>query len=176
MLQEYDAVIVSSASITEKFSILTSQEPGANQPLCIIAASNRSSSIKISDLPAESAAKVIIFSDRGREVEPKLAEKGIETVVQDQISLDAILEYIKRRGFCSVLLDLRGSIDDVKGLLQEGIDQNLLQKIVIEVVPIWVEGDDENTFVALKTLDKILDIKKLKPKILGKNVLLEGYF
>lgn len=176
LLQEYDAVIVSSASITEKSSILTSQEPGANQPLCIIAAGNRSSSIKISDLPAESAAKVIIFSDRERQVEPKLAEKGIETVVQDQISLDAILEYCKRRGFCSVLLDLRGSIDDFKGLLQEGIEQNLLQKIVIEVVPIWVEGDDKNTFVALKTVDKILDIKKLKPKILGKNVLLEGYF
>lgn len=176
LLQEYDAVIVSSASITEKFSTLTSQEPGANQPLCIIAASNSSSSIEISDLPAESAAEVIIFSDRQREVEPKLAEKGIETVVQDQMSLDAILEYSKRQGFCSVLLDLRGSINDVKGLLQEGIEQNLLQKIVIEVMPVWVEGDDKNTFVALKTLDKILDIKKLKPKILGKNVLLEGYF
>ncbi|EXB56546.1 Riboflavin biosynthesis protein RibD [Morus notabilis] len=176
MLQEYDAVIVSSASITEKFSIPTSQEPGANQPLCVVAASNHSSSIKISDLPAEAAARMIIFSDKESKLEPKLSEKGIETVVLDQISLDAILEYSKRQGFCSVLLDLRGSIDDIKELLQEGIEKNLLQKIVVEVVPMWVEGDSKNSFFGLKSLDKVIDIKNLKPKVSGQSVLLEGYF
>ncbi|KAJ0112665.1 hypothetical protein Patl1_00432 [Pistacia atlantica] len=39
LLQEYDAIIL-SASLTEKFSIPASHEPGANQPLKIITATN----------------------------------------------------------------------------------------------------------------------------------------
>lgn len=175
MLQEYDAVIVSSASIADKFSLPLSQEPGANQPLWIFATTNHSPPVRISDLPIEAASKVIVFSNQ-ETVEPEINHKGIETVVLDQISLNAILEYSKRQGFCSVLLDLRGSLDDFKELLQEGIEQNLLQKILIEVLPQWVESDGKNSSVALKSLDKRLDIKNLKPKISGKSVLLEGYF
>lgn len=175
LLQEYDAVIVSSASITDKFSIPPSQEPGANQPLWIIAATNHSSSSKISDLPIEAASKVIIFSNQ-EIVEPKIVERGIETVVLDQMSLNSILKYSKRQGFCSVLLDLRGSVDEIKELLQEGIEQNLLQKIVIEVLPHWVENDGKDSSVSLKSLNQRLDIKKLKAQISGMSVLLEGYF
>ena len=177
LLQKYDAVIVSSASITDKFSIPLSQEPGANQPLWIVAAAdiNNSSLSKISDLPIEAVTKVIVFSNQ-EIVEPKIVQRGIETVVLDQINLNAILEYSKRQGFCSVLLDLRGSVDDIKELLKDGIDQNMLQKVVIEVLPQWVESDGKNSCVALSSLDKRLDIKKLKPKMSGKSVLLEGYF
>ncbi|XP_062098126.1 riboflavin biosynthesis protein PYRD, chloroplastic [Humulus lupulus] len=176
LLQEYDAVIVLSASIADKFSIPQSQEPGANQPLWIVAATNNYSSLnKISDLPIEAATKVIVFSNQ-EIVEPKIVQRGIETVVLDQISLNAILEYSKRQGFCSVLLDLRGSVDDIKELLKDGIEQNMLQKVVIEVLPQWVESGGKNSCVALSSLDKRLDIKKLKPKMSGKSVLLEGYF
>ncbi|PON56731.1 Riboflavin biosynthesis protein RibD [Parasponia andersonii] len=174
LLQEYDAIIVSSASISDKFSFPPSQEPGANQPLWIITA-NHSSSIRISHLPVEAAAKAIIFSNQ-EIIDPEIIQRGIETVVQNHISLNAILEYSKRQGFCSVLLDLRGSVDDIKELLEEGVEQNLLQKIVIEVLPHWVESDGKISSVALKGLDRKLDIKNLKPKISGKSVLLEGYF
>ena len=176
LLQEYDAFIVSSASITNKFSVSESQEPGANQPQWIVAATDPNSSLQVSNFPSEAAAKLIIFADNKGIVEPKLADKGIEIVVLDQMSLDAILEYCKRQGFCSVLIDLRGSADDVKELLQEGFEKNLLQKIVVEVLPVWAESDDKNSSVVLKNLGRKLDMKKLQPKISGKSVLLEGYF
>ncbi|KAF4347427.1 hypothetical protein G4B88_029899 [Cannabis sativa] len=181
LLQEYDAVIVSSASITDKLSIPQSQELGANQPLWIITTSNNTNNTsldKIFDLPIkEASTKVVVFSNQEIVVNPKIVKREIETVVLNQISLNAILEYSKRQGFCSVLLDLRGNVDDINELVKEGIEQNLLQKVVIHVLPQWVEKDGENSCVAaLSNLDKSLDIKKLKPKISGKSVLLEGYF
>ncbi|KAL5560723.1 hypothetical protein UlMin_036934, partial [Ulmus minor] len=152
MLQEYDAVIVSSSAMTANFPVVASQEPRANQPLWIIIANNRSSSIQVSGFPIEEASKLIVFGNKGVEVEPNVTHKGIETVVMDQISLNDILEYCKRQGFCSVLLELGQSSDGVIELLQQGIEQNLLQKVVIEVLPLWVESGGNNSPLALTNL------------------------
>ncbi|KAF4395280.1 hypothetical protein F8388_001667 [Cannabis sativa] len=67
LLEEYDVVIVSSASITDKLLIPQSQDPGANDP-------------------SGSLQQVIVFSNQ-EIVEPKLIER--ETVVLDQINLNA---------------------------------------------------------------------------------------
>lgn len=173
MLQEYDAVIFSPT--VDKLSIPASQEPGAKQPLRIITARSPAPLIRIPALTTEETAKVIIFTDKEMTVGDGTAQQGIETVVLDQINLMAILEYCKCQGFCSVLLDLRGNFRDLEELLKEGIEQNLLQKLVMEILPIWDGSDSENSLVAIKSLDKRLKVKNLQPRFSDKNMVLECY-
>jgi diaminohydroxyphosphoribosylaminopyrimidine deaminase/5-amino-6-(5-phosphoribosylamino)uracil reductase len=175
LLQEYDAVILSPTLFIDKFSIPTSQEPGAKQPVWIITARTPNPPIKIPGLTAEETAKVIIFTDKEMDAEHETAQQGIEMVVLDQINLKAILEYCVRQGFCSVLLDLRGNFGDLKELLKEGIEQNLLQKIVMEVLPLWDGSNSENLLVAMQSLDKRLKVKNLRRRISDNNAVLEAY-
>lgn len=174
LLQEYDAVIF-SASLMQKFGLPASREPGANQPLQLITANN-SSSIKISGLREETTPKMVVITDKEMNIEPETAKRGIETVVMDQISLTEILEYCKRQGFCSVLIDLRGSYGDHGILLKEGIEENLLQKIVVEVLPVWCDGDGGQSVDLLNSLGRRLKVKNLQPKASSQSVVLEGYF
>lgn len=175
LLQEYDAIILSSASVTENVSLPASQETGANQPLRIIIASSSSSPIQIPGLTMEPSGKVIIFADKETTVELERAQNGIEIVVLDQINLNAITKYCKSQGFCSVLLDLRGNVGDFEEVLQDGIKHNLLQKMVIEVLPLWDQSGGGNFPITLKSLSKRLEVKNLQPKISNQNVVLEGY-
>ncbi|KAA8516038.1 hypothetical protein F0562_019217 [Nyssa sinensis] len=176
LLQEYDAVILSPTSLTEKFSFLASEEPGANQPFQILIARSPSSPIQIPSLTTEATSKVIIFTDKETAVEPETSQKGIETVVLDRINLVTIFEYCKRRGLCSVLLDLRGNIGDFEEILEDSFEQNLLQKVIVEVLPVW-DGIKEETFpMAVKNLGKRLGLRNLTSRISSQSVLLEGYF
>ncbi|KAJ9167409.1 hypothetical protein P3X46_022064 [Hevea brasiliensis] len=163
LLQEYDAIIVSS-SLIHKFLVPTSQEPAS-----------RSSPMKIRSVEEEAASKMIIFTDKETTVEPVTAQKGIETVVLDGICLNEILEYGERRGLCSILLDLRGGFDELQGLLNDGIEQNMLQKVTVEVLPLWDENSTKSSFVALKSVQKRLKVNNLQPRISHQSIILEGY-
>ncbi|KAG6729962.1 hypothetical protein I3842_01G057100 [Carya illinoinensis] len=175
LLQEYDAVILSPTLLDDKFSIPASQEPGAKQPLWILTARTSHPPFKIPGLSTEETAKMIIFTDKKMDVQQETVLQGIETVVLDQINLKAILEYCKHQGFCSVLLDVRGNFGDIEELLKEGIEQNLLQKIIVEVLPIWHGSNGESLLVAINSIDKRLKIKNLQSRTLNENVVLEAY-
>ncbi|KAH7864585.1 hypothetical protein Vadar_031224 [Vaccinium darrowii] len=95
LLQEYDAVILSSTLLRENFSLPVSEEPGANQPLQLIIARNPSSPIEVPVLTTEASSKVVVFTDNETTVEPETAQKGIETVVLDGMNLITILDYCK---------------------------------------------------------------------------------
>ncbi|KAG6786768.1 hypothetical protein POTOM_008383 [Populus tomentosa] len=175
LLQEYDAVIL-SASLTGSSPFPASQEPGANQPLWILMAGGSSSPIQIPLLTEEAASKVTIFTDKEASEEPETSKKGIETVVLDKINLNAILEYCKSRGLCSVLMDLRGSFVELEELLKDGTEQNLLQKIVVEVLPFWDESSGLSSLTASKNIRRRLKVNNLQPKISGdQSIVLEGY-
>ncbi|KAJ8748893.1 hypothetical protein K2173_013326 [Erythroxylum novogranatense] len=174
-LQEYDAVIVSS-SLTGNLALPTSQEPGANQPIKIIIAKNPCPPVPVSIPSNEVASKVILFTDKDTSVEQETTQKGFETVVLDHINLDAILEFCKRRGLCSVLLDLRGNFGELEDLVKEGIEQNMLQKIVVEVLPLWVDSEGGgNSLKLLNSVRKRLQVSNLQSKASGKSIVLEGY-
>ncbi|GMP43444.1 hypothetical protein CsSME_00012802 [Camellia sinensis var. sinensis] len=176
LLQEYNAIILSSTSLTNKFSFPASKEPGANQPLQILIARNPSSPVEIPVLTTEVASKVIIFTDKETNVEPKTAERGIETVVLDRINLMTILDYCKRHGLCSVLLDIRGNNGDFEEILRESFEQNILQKVVVEVLPIWNGSKEERLPMALTSLGQRLKLRNFTSRNSSQSVLLEGYF
>ncbi|WCJ22803.1 Riboflavin biosynthesis protein RibD [Euphorbia peplus] len=173
LLQEYDAVIISASE--SNFSIPTSQETGANQPLCVVIAMSPSP-VQIPSLAEDGASKMIIFTDKDTTIKPETAQKGIETVVSDSISLNEILEYCKRRGLCSVLLDLRGNVDGLEGIIGDAFEQNLLQKIIVEVLPLWDESSSKSSFAGLKSIGRRLKVKNLQPVVSGsESIILEGH-
>lgn len=176
ILQEYDAVILSSTLLAKTSSLPLSNEPGANQPLKIVIAKSFSSQFQIPISTNESTSKVIVFTDKEMDLGSQTAQQGIETVVLEKISLLAILEYCKGLGLCSVLLDLRGDVGELEETLREGFEQSLIQKVMVEVLPEWDTSKEEILPVTLKNLGKGLKLKNLKSQISGKIVLLEGYF
>lgn len=176
LLQEYDAVILSSTLLAKTSSLPLSNEPGANQPLKIIIAESSSSQFHIPVSTNESTSKVIVFTDKEIDLGSQTSQQGIETVVLENISLLAILEYCKGLGLCSVLLDLRGDVHELEETLREGFEQSLIQKIVVEVLPECDISKEEVLPVTLKNLGKGLKLKNLTSQISGKIVLLEGYF
>ncbi|KAL6129184.1 hypothetical protein ACLB2K_072537 [Fragaria x ananassa] len=174
LLQEYDAIVLTSATVTENNSLPASQEAGANQPLWIIIASGGSPFHVPVNM--ESSGKLIFFADNKTTMELESAQTGIETVVLDQINLNAITKYCKSQGICSVLLDLRGNIGDFEKVFQDGIEQKL-QKLVIEVLPVWDQDGGGNFPFALKSLSKRVEVMNLRAKISSQSqsVVLEGY-
>ncbi|XAR63068.1 Diaminohydroxyphosphoribosylaminopyrimidine deaminase [Bertholletia excelsa] len=176
MLEQYDAVLISLSSLRNKFSFPESKEPGANQPLQIVVARNLSTPIQIPVLNNEATSKVIIFTEKEIPLEPDIVKMGVETVVLDGLNLTTILEYCKRRGLCSVLLDIRGSNGDLEEIIKEGFEENLLQKVVVEVLPTWKGCKKEKFPLASTILEKSLRLKILTSRNLSGSSLLEGYF
>lgn len=175
LLQEYDAIILSS-SLSDKLSTISSQEANVSiQPIQIIVASNAQQSpiLASSNTVEESGPKVVLFTEKELVAESGINNTTVETVVLENINLDSILEYCYRRGLCSVLFDLRGNIKDLEVLLRDGIEQKLLQKIMAEVLPEW-STKDENQFASTNWLES-KPLKDLHSKQVGGSVLLEGY-
>lgn len=170
LLQEYDAVVVSSSFLTTKHSVLSSKEPGAKQPLQIVLAKSSGSL----QLPAvtTTSSRTIIFSDEEILVDHEARQRAIETVVLDRMNLTAILEHCKCQGLCSVMLDLRVNSTEFEEILQEGLEQNLFQKVIVEVLPILGASCKE----AFKYMQQNRRLKSLTSRTLGESILLEGYF
>lgn len=168
LLQEYDAIIVSSTTLAENLSIPVSKEPGANQPLKIVLWKGSNSLINIPD----AASKLVIVTEKDTRAEPQTVQEGIQTLSFEKISLLEILVHCKNQGLCSVLLDLTGNTVDFDDILKEGFEQNLFQKVVVEVLPFL--GGDHDRY--LNHIDLKGKVKKLTSSICGKSVLLEGYF
>ncbi|CAD5328566.1 unnamed protein product [Arabidopsis thaliana] len=177
LLQEYDAIILSS-SLSDELSSISSQEAinVSIQPIQIIVASNAQQShiLASSHTVEESGPKVVVFTAKESVAESGISSSGVETIVLEKINLDSILDYCYNRGLCSVLLDLRGNVKDLEVLLRDGFEQKLLQKVIIEVLPEW-STKDERQIASMKWLES-KHVKDLQSKQLGGSVLLEGYF
>lgn len=174
LLQEYDAVIHATSSMTQEMSVLASQEPNARQPLHILIAKNRDSCNCNLNLHVEDGCKAIVFADKEVTLELEMSQKGIETVVMDDLSLDAILEYCSRLGMCSVLIDLRGKNDDLELILGEGFLTNSVQKVVVEILPIWAGNEVSSS--TMTSLNHSKRLTNLTTRVMPDSVLLEGYF
>ncbi|CAL1362725.1 unnamed protein product [Linum trigynum] len=122
----------------------------------------------------QSDSKVIIFVDKKSSVET--SQRGNETVVLDRINLNAILEYCKQQGLCSLLLDLRGTPAGLEKLVKEGMEYKMLQKIVVEVLPVWEGEGDAAALAALKTMGRHVDLKNVQTSSSDGSIVLEGYF
>lgn len=177
LLQEYDAVILSSSLFRENLSdsVLTSQEPGANQPIHIIMHKDSASSNQIPSVINEVTDKAIIFTNCRTATTPEEAQQGIEIVSMDQINLDVILDYCNHQGLCSVLLDVRGNFSEYEELVKEGIKKKYINKFVTEVLPVWNGCTKNDPLLPLKNLDQGVKVENLRPMASAQSVVIEGY-
>lgn len=175
LLQEYDAVVLSSSLFSEKFPMPSSQEPGANQPIRIIVQRNPSSSNQVPLAINEVTGKVIIFTDNSTPAATEMAQHGIETVILDQVNLDVILDYCNRQGLCSVLLDVRGNFYEFEDLIREGIEKKYINKFVTEILPVW-NGSKMDPLMRLKSLEHGVKVVNLQSKVSDQSVVIQGYF
>ncbi|KAK9749395.1 hypothetical protein RND81_02G123300 [Saponaria officinalis] len=175
LLQEYDAVIHSPTSVAQNVSFLSSQEPNACQPLNIFIAKNHNSLTHILNLPAKENFKAIIFTDEELPSDSQISQNGIEIVVMEHLSMDAILDYCGRQGFCNVLVNVRGRINGLKEILRVGFEANLLQKAIVEVLPFFLQDEVGSSFAELRLMEK-KRLKNLSTRISGDSTILEGYF
>ncbi|GAB2262906.1 hypothetical protein Droror1_Dr00003903 [Drosera rotundifolia] len=168
LLQEYDVIIHSSTTLAKQSFLPTSKEPKANQPLHVLIAKSPSL-IQVPNLPSDTARKAIIFTDADSSGNTETAQMGIETVVADEISLDAILEYCKNQGACNVLIDFRGDSGDLEEILKVALEKKQVQKLLVEVSPFWA-GPRWKVSPTKRILQKIGLDKLSSKKIEG------GYF
>ncbi|KAI9089969.1 hypothetical protein K1719_028939 [Acacia pycnantha] len=176
LLQEYDAVVLSSSLFNGSLSFPSSKEPGTNQPMRIIIQRNSSSSNQVPFVINEVTGKDIIFTDNVTTAATEMAQQGIETVAVDQVNLDVILDYCYGQGLCSVLLDMRGSFSEFEGLVKEGIQKKYFNKFVTEILPIWNGSVKMDPLKPLTSLEQGIKVINLQSKSLDQSVVIEGYF
>lgn len=170
LLQEYDGILIPSDMLTKYSTLPTSHEAGANQPFHIVIAKGLSS-LHLPGLATGSAAKVVVLAENDIKVEPKV--NGIEIVILDKITLSSILEYCGQSGICSILVDFRGISQCLSELLENDRVDNLVQKVVMEVCPVWGTSDGS---LLLPSVWKTVRLKNLESRTSNESVVIEGYY
>ncbi|KAG9443326.1 hypothetical protein H6P81_014666 [Aristolochia fimbriata] len=177
LLQEYDGIIISGASLAQYSTYPRSREIGAKQPLQIIVATSSSFPIH---LPVPDTNEAVVFKLKSTVLEPStesnLHRLGIEIITLDQMELGQIFSYCGQQGLCSVLVDQRGDCSDFEEIIDKGIEQRLLQKMVAELLPLWAKDSDSDAIRVEGLGQKWIPLEDLKSQASGVSVLLEGYF
>ncbi|XP_068641478.1 riboflavin biosynthesis protein PYRD, chloroplastic [Aristolochia californica] len=176
LLQEYDGIIISTASLSQYSIYPRSREIGAKQPLQIIVATSSHSPLC---LPVPDTNQAVVFKHRDvifeSSTESNLHRLGIEIITLDQMELGLILDYCGQRGLCSVLVDQRGDCGGFEEIIDQGLEKRLLQKVVAELLPLWARNSDSNVIREEDLGQKLIPLENLKSKASGASVLLEGY-
>ncbi|XP_078163982.1 riboflavin biosynthesis protein PYRD, chloroplastic-like [Carex rostrata] len=177
LLQEYDGVILSS-NLVETLGFPKSKEIGANQPVYIVIAQDGNPPLMLKSLSEDIAANVVVLANKSVPIE---ANFEVEMVVMEDLSLNSVLDYCLNRGLSGVLVDFREDGGGIRSLLRNFYESNLLNKVIMEVLPIWSSGEAhlglevESKNLRLKDL-KNLRLKDLESRVINGSVVMEGYF
>jgi diaminohydroxyphosphoribosylaminopyrimidine deaminase / 5-amino-6-(5-phosphoribosylamino)uracil reductase len=168
LMKEYDGVII-SGNLARMSTLPISHEAGAKQPLYIIIAHGEGPILHIPFLKEENASKAIVFADSPVTVEPA----GVEVAVLREMDLRGILQLLGRRGLCNVLVDFREAGEGFVSFLNEFHEEKLVQKVVVEILPIWLmsKGFTNLTFGGVQSFP----LKNMERREVNGCVLLQGY-
>ncbi|KAL6907727.1 hypothetical protein ACP4OV_002766 [Aristida adscensionis] len=168
LVKEYDGVMISS-NMAKMSTLPISREPDSKQPLYIIIAQGEGSHLHIPFPSEEHASKAIVLADSPITVDPA----GVEVAVLNQMDLESILQLLGQRGLCSVLVDFREADEGFASLLNDFKEEKLVQKVVVEVLPVWLasEGFSNLAFGGGQSFP----LRNLEHREVNGSVLLEGY-
>uniref|UniRef100_A0ACD5WXY3 Uncharacterized protein n=1 Tax=Avena sativa TaxID=4498 RepID=A0ACD5WXY3_AVESA len=168
LAKEYDGVIISS-EMAKTTTLPVSREAGAKQPLYIIIAQGEGSKLHIPSLDKESVSNAVVLADSPVTMEPA----GVGVSVLGQMNLESILQLLAERGLCSVLVDFRDVGDGLASLLNRFQEDNLVQKVVVELSPVWMvsPGTSDLAFGGSESFP----LKNVERKEVNGTLLLEGY-
>jgi diaminohydroxyphosphoribosylaminopyrimidine deaminase / 5-amino-6-(5-phosphoribosylamino)uracil reductase len=168
LLQEYDGVILSS-NLAETSMFPKSKETGANQPLYILIARDKNSPLILKSLDEDTAANVVVLADKSVPIDAKFE---VEMVVMENLTLNSVLDYCLKRGLSGVFVDFREDDDSIRSLLRSFHEGNLVNKVIMEVLPIWSSGEGHS---GLNFGSNNLRLKDLESRVINGSVLVEGY-
>ncbi|XXG59654.1 hypothetical protein AAC387_Pa04g1702 [Persea americana] len=130
-----------STSLASDTKALAFNKTSANQPLLIIIATISDSPLHLPALTAEVAPHAIIFADKNVTMDPttelNLHRWGTEIVVLDQMNLGPILDFCGGQGLYSILIVLKEDSSAYHEILEMGLKEGLLEKVVKEICPLW---------------------------------------
>ena len=101
-----------------------------------------------------------------------LRQKGVEVVVFNSLTPEAVMSHLYKRGFCSVLWECGGI------LAASAIAQGAVQKIMAFIAPKIIGGDYAPTPVGdlgLTNMTQALSLERVTWRVVGSDCLVEGY-
>lgn len=187
LLQENDAVIVPGFALNDNPALLSS-EPGSKQPLRIVLSHKFDFPLNLHVFDTSLAPTMLLVSEqaivadieqnsrkRALSMEYLLQQKGVDVVAVKELDLGSALDICYHRGFCSVLLDSRGSdLSDLGNSLgKQALEEGMLQKIVVAISPVICRSTSNGPGF---TIDKtMLYLERVNTKMSGQEVIVEGY-
>lgn len=168
-----DAVIVGGNTVRRDNPHLTSHEVSDRHPLRVVMSRRL-------DLPTEAnlwrsqVAPTVVFTEAGANeaVRQALVAQGVEVVILEQCTPDAVMANLYRRGLLSVLWECGGT------LAAQAIAQGAVQKVWAFVAPKLIGGPAAPTPVGELGLTQMTDaiaLDSVRVRSVGPDLLVEGY-
>ncbi|WOL12813.1 riboflavin biosynthesis protein PYRR, chloroplastic isoform X1 [Canna indica] len=168
-----DAVVVGGSTVRRDDPQLTARHGGAHVPVRIVMSQTL-------DLPEEAKlwdvfeAYTIVVTQRGarKDVQKKLAKKGVEVVEFDILSPRDVMEYCHDRGYLSVLWECGGS------LAAPAISSGVIHKVYAFVAPKIIGGVNAPSPVGelgMVQMSQALNLIDVTYEQVGPDMLVSGF-
>ncbi|MBS3028785.1 MAG: bifunctional diaminohydroxyphosphoribosylaminopyrimidine deaminase/5-amino-6-(5-phosphoribosylamino)uracil reductase RibD [Dolichospermum sp. DET50] len=168
-----DAVIVGGNTVRQDNPYLTSHQVEAHNPLRVVMSRslNLPEQARLWDIQ-EAPTLVVTEVGSSETFQKMLRQKGVEVVVFNSLTPEAVMGHLYKRGFCSVLWECGGI------LAASAIAQGAVQKIMAFIAPKIIGGDYAPTPVGdlgLTNMTQALSLERVTWRVVGSDCLVEGY-
>ena len=168
-----DAVIVGGNTVRQDNPYLTSHQVEAHNPLGVVMSRslNLPEQARLWDI-REAPTLVVTEVGSSETFQKMLRQKGVEVVVFNSLTPEAVMSHLYKRGFCSVLWECGGI------LAASAIAQGAVQKIMAFIAPKIIGGDYAPTPVGdlgLTNMTQALSLERVTWRVVGSDCLVEGY-
>ena len=168
-----DAVIVGGNTVRQDNPYLTSHQVEAHNPLRVVMSRslNLPEQARLWDIQ-EAPTLVVTEVGSSETFQKMLRQKGVEVVVFNSLTPEAVMGHLYKRGFCSVLWECGGI------LAASAIAQGAVQKIMAFIAPKIIGGDYAPTPVGdlgLTNMTEALSLERVTWRVVGSDCLVEGY-
>ena len=168
-----DAVIVGGNTVRQDNPYLTSHQVEAHNPLRVVMSRslNLPEQARLWDI-REAPTLVVTEVGSSETFQKMLRQKGVEVVVFNSLTPEAVMSHLYKRGFCSVLWECGGI------LAASAIAQGAVQKIMAFIAPKIIGGDYAPTPVGdlgLTNMTQALSLERVTWRVVGSDCLVEGY-
>ncbi len=172
MRLECDAVVVGGNTVRHDNPLLTTHGLATRNPLRVVMS-------RTLDLPetahlwevGEAATVVFTGEGRSRQAQRSLEARGVEMVVLETLTPQAVMQNLYDRGFLSVLWECGGT------LAAAAIAGGCIQKVQAFIAPKIIGGSGFSPVgnLSLTRMDQALQLQQVSWESLGSDLLLEGY-
>ncbi|MBD2386707.1 bifunctional diaminohydroxyphosphoribosylaminopyrimidine deaminase/5-amino-6-(5-phosphoribosylamino)uracil reductase RibD [Cylindrospermum sp. FACHB-282] len=168
-----DAVIVGGNTVRQDNPYLTSHQVGGHNPLRVVM-SRHLNLPENAHLWETASVGTLVLTEVGANpnFQEMLLKHGVEVVELASLTPDQAMDYLYKRGFCSVLWECGGT------LAASAIAQGAVQKVLAFIAPKIIGGSNAPTPVGdlgFTTMTQALSLERVRWRVIGVDCLVEGY-